>query len=299
MFSNSCRAALETSKSKLDRPLDDVIGEIEQKYVDFSLKIDEGAPAADVHRGQIATLAHYWTLLKSTSSCLWCLQRPPEHVLECAHTLCSACAIQFGLRRSCDGYAFDINKCLCLSSVRLLVNLKPPTAEPTVLTVDGGGIRVIVACRFLIALQSALGESHSLRDYFDCAFGTSSGAISVLDHFTRRSHVEQTAESFLSLADRVFPPKSAIASPCAWLRDTLCWWFADSRYDGYVLEETLKEIFGTDRRLFDITVPNVSDTKLGVTATTTTDASLCVFTNYNGDSCRRKDSGKQHHRVVL
>jgi hypothetical protein len=69
------------------------------------------------------------------------------------------------------------------------------------------------------------------------------------------------------------------------------WWFSDSRYDAKALEEILKEVFGTHRRLFDVSAPCVSGVKIAVTATTTDDAWLCVFSNYNGAGARRIDAG--------
>ena len=263
---------------------------MEQKYIDFSQEVENGASAKDVHCRQVAPLAHYWALLKSTLTCLWCILRAPEHVVECGHTLCDTDVTRFGARCSGDGYLYEINKCmLCLSGARLLVDLKPPTWEPIVLTIDGGGICGRVALRFLEAIQSALGSSHRLQDYFDFVLCTSSGALIGLDLCHRRSSVEQCVQRFSSLAHRVFPPRqSPTISPCAWLREALYWWFADSRYDGFALEDTLKEVFGTNRRLFDVKVPNISNVKLGITATTTTDASLCVFTNYNGNRHCRK-----------
>lgn len=68
-------------------------------------------------------------------------------------------------------------------------------------------------------------------------------------------------------------------------------WLADGRYDASTLEDILKEVYGTSRRLFDVTTPHVSGVKIAVTATTINDARLCIFSNYNGVGQRRPDTG--------
>jgi hypothetical protein len=66
---------------------------------------------------------------------------------------------------------------------------------------------------------------------------------------------------------------------------------ADGRYDAAVLEDILKEAYGTSRRLFDVSAPRFSGIRVAVTATTIDDARLCLFINYNGARQRREDTG--------
>jgi hypothetical protein len=65
----------------------------------------------------------------------------------------------------------------------------------------------------------------------------------------------------------------------------------DSRYDTDLLEEVLKQEFGTTQRLFDAVTNGKSGTKISITATTVSDSKLCLFTNYNGGDVR-KNAGK-------
>ena len=72
------------------------------------------------------------------------------------------------------------------------------------------------------------------------------------------------------------------------LRDYFRCWLSDGRYDAELLEASLKDVFGEDRRLFDVDKGGVSGQKIAVTATTLSDASSYIFSNYNG---RRRDRG--------
>jgi predicted patatin/cPLA2 family phospholipase len=73
-----------------------------------------------------------------------------------------------------------------------VVVLTPPTVDPNILAIDGGGIRGIVALILLKRLQSALGSD--VRDYFEYIAGTSVGAMWVSSSVSttltvlRRSH---------------------------------------------------------------------------------------------------------------
>lgn len=57
----------------------------------------------------------------------------------------------------------------------MIGKIKPPTAGPRILSIDGGGIRGVVILEFFRLLQELLGSAIPLRELFDQAFGTSSG----------------------------------------------------------------------------------------------------------------------------
>ena len=75
------------------------------------------------------------------------------------------------------------------------------------------------------------------------------------------------------------------------LRDLFRCWLSDGCYDVGALEHALKEVFGNTRRLFDTDPKGPSGQKVAVTATTLSDASTYIFSNYNGNS-REKGCGK-------
>jgi hypothetical protein len=64
------------------------------------------------------------------------------------------------------------------------------------------------------------------------------------------------------------------------LRALISWWISDSRYDSLVLEETMKDAFGNNRRLFDVATQGPSACKVGVTVSTIDTAETILATNY-------------------
>jgi hypothetical protein len=67
------------------------------------------------------------------------------------------------------------------------------------------------------------------------------------------------------------------------LRRFFASYLADGQYDAKFLEEALQKTLGNGP-LFDSVHLRPSGMKLAVTATTISDATLCLFTNYNGYS---------------
>lgn len=57
------------------------------------------------------------------------------------------------------------------------MTFKPPTAAGCILTIDGGGVRGVIALECLDIIQNALGPGCELQDLFDLAIGTSSGKL--------------------------------------------------------------------------------------------------------------------------
>jgi len=76
-----------------------------------------------------------------------------------------------------------------------------------------------------------------------------------------------------------------------YLRHLLKCWFSDGYYDVRRLEASLKDNFGLNQRMFDYRQTK-SDTKIAVTATTISDATPYIFSNYNGTGQRQRDCGK-------
>ena len=94
---------------------------------------------------------------------------------------------------------------------------------------------------------------------------------------------------FKKFARRIFPSKAGMkCSIWAFTRRFFASYLADGQYDAVVLEETLREAFRS-RPLFDSVKLRPSSMKIAVTATTISDASLCLFSNYNGVGSYSKD----------
>lgn len=77
-------------------------------------------------------------------------------------------------------------------------------------------------------------------------------------------------------------------SLCAVIRRIFAFYLEDGKYDATVLEETLKEALGPGS-IFASVKSRPSGMKFAVTATTISDATLCLITNYNGESNARND----------
>ncbi len=79
-------------------------------------------------------------------------------------------------------------------------------------------------------------------------------------------------------------------------------WVSDGVYDVKALEHALTEQFGSTSRMFDTPKSLVSGWRVAVTASSITDGSPYLFTNYNGEAPpRRKDNGISSffHKVVF
>ena len=123
---------------------------------------------------------YLWRGIRSNRTCLFCICRPPEHLLACGHSICDTCLKILGEEISEYEYYFNVSICpLCGDSVCLSGKVRPPTAGIRVLTIDGGGICGVIPLEFLQLLQRLLGPSIPIQDCFDMVVGTSSGKLSL------------------------------------------------------------------------------------------------------------------------
>ncbi|OBT64129.1 hypothetical protein VE03_06283 [Pseudogymnoascus sp. 23342-1-I1] len=133
-------------------------------------------------------------------------------------------------------------------------------------------------------MQDAFGLDYPIQDHFDLGIGTSSGAVGLAALFIMYWDTKTCVRFWHKFATRVFE-KIVLRSTIA-----KCWWylasyFADGLYDAVLLEEALQEKFEF-RRLFGPTESRPSGMKIAITATTISNATLCLFTNYNGSKCK-------------
>lgn len=140
-----------------------------------SVAVSNGEPTARIHMNNLQQMKSYWACLKSNNTCLTCLRRKPEYALSCGHSMCEICIQIFGDKRSVAECQFHLQACVLCAVGNITVTLKPPTAGIRLLTIDGGGIRGVVPLEFLGMLQKVIGVDCPLQDFFDLAFGTSSG----------------------------------------------------------------------------------------------------------------------------
>lgn len=116
--------------------------------------------------------------LYSTASCLVCLSRYPEHVMQCSHAICDTCVVIFGKLSQKAEYEFKVQRCpICFKFLDHTVCHLPPTKKPVVLALDGGGIRGIIQLGLLCSLENRVG---SMRGLVDLYVGTSVGQFYML-----------------------------------------------------------------------------------------------------------------------
>lgn len=257
---------------------------VEKHFVDLFKRIENGPEiSSQVHYHNIKRQNQFWTGVRSNSTCLTCLRRSPEHPLPCGHSICDTCAEIFGESKPHAEYDYAISQCVpCGKSVSLNVQLKPPTAAPRLLSIDGGGSRGIIPLENLEILQGLLGFDIPLHDMFDLSVGTSSGGLTVMAFSILLMEIWRSKELFKTVCKIIFS-----ANRKAFIKALI----SDSTYDSTALEDILKEHFGPDRRMFDTPPSQVSKGKVAVTASSIKDGTPFIFTNYNGMAPRRKDPG--------
>ena len=146
--------------------------------------------------------------------------------------------------------------------------------------------------RFLQEMQRIIGSRCCLGELFDLAVGTSSGKSSsavfsdahvlpggliVLGIFLKDWSIDHCVEAFETLSKQFFKKRKGI--PFRQLKDMLTSWLADGQYDAVELERTFEQAYGGDRMFGCI---SQGGTKVAVTATTISQATAYVFSNYNG-----------------
>lgn len=132
--------------------------------------------SVQVHISNLKSFPQQWAQFQSHGTCLFCIRRRPEHVVTCEHAICDTCVRRCGESVIGKEYHFEVNGCvLCITRGKLVARLKPPTAGARILSIDGGGSRGVVPLEFLGLLQEYLGSGLQLQDFFEQAFGTSSG----------------------------------------------------------------------------------------------------------------------------
>jgi hypothetical protein len=148
---------------------------VERQFATFFTYLTRQKGSSDI-RKEILEGSLHWSLVKSTTTCLFCLCRPPEHMLPCGHALCEICLCIFGTPVHGVEYHFELTRCiLCSAPSRLHVRILPPTKRPRILVLDGGGIRALIHLGFLHALQERRRRRDIVKDVFDLTVGTSGG----------------------------------------------------------------------------------------------------------------------------
>jgi hypothetical protein len=158
---------------------DMICADIETQTIMLFTQMEHGGESASSTRRQsLRRHSEYWTLLKTLQTCLVCLCRKPEHVMDCGHGICEICICIFGEPINGREYCFGHQKCvLCETKVCFQARLLPPTCGVRFLSIDGGGSRAVVPIKYIDALQEALDLPYPVQEQFDFGIGTSSGQL--------------------------------------------------------------------------------------------------------------------------
>ncbi|KAJ5340343.1 hypothetical protein N7541_009467 [Penicillium brevicompactum] len=231
--------------------------------------------------------------LRSTTTCLVCLCRPPEHMLPCKHATCDTCVVIFGNPSSLGEYHFEVAQCpICDERSNVTVRQLPPTKHPVILSLDGGGVRGLIQLGLLQALERRIGVP--IASLPDLCTGTSVGALSTINIILNQSSVTQCFNAFPDLARNIFRPSSNSPVPRSirWLASAFNL-ITDGLYDSDGLSQIFKAAVGPSRRMFDVATASPAGCRIAIVASRTSDGKACVLANYRRKSPRSANTAYQ------
>ena len=185
---------------KFSTPNRDIINQVESEFVNqFYFLVSAGKSTADHRQDQLLAMSHELGRVQSDRICLYCLVRSAQHSQACHHALCDQCAQTFGQAAADAEHQFTISMCLlCLSRAILVIDVLPPTMNPTILAIDGGGVRGGIPLEYLLLIQEYLGPQCRILDLIDLSVGSSSSGSSFNSPFLPRgSEVDHIILSFI------------------------------------------------------------------------------------------------------
>ncbi|CAG8272590.1 unnamed protein product [Penicillium salamii] len=263
LYLNSCTAVWN---SQQDFDSDSSCQGLLAQFCEAFFEMSQTKSSSSIRRGALLRYRDRWGELRSTTTCFFCMCRPPEHMLSCRHSICDTCVVLVGSPSGRGEYHTDIHNCpICEQQSQITIRRLPPTKHPVVFSMDGGGIRGIIQLGLLWALQRRLGTGVSVAHIPDLWAGT----------------------SFPGLARMIFEPPSkrmqnSILARCTnWLR-LLGGFMADSHYDSDNLDDILKKAVDPDRRIFDVPTAKSTGCRVVIITSRVSDGRACVWANYRG-----------------
>ncbi|KAI9763378.1 MAG: hypothetical protein M1840_000570 [Geoglossum simile] len=168
--------------------------------------------------------------------------------------------------------------------------LKPYTAGPRCLSIDGGNLQDILSLKIL---ESELKLPMPLREYFDIGIGSGLGALLVLQIFCKEQSIGDCLDRFratntFDIADKTLASRFSQDSASdnyqgnkyfpsrlySHWREALL----PGKHRSSTINSDLKAIFGKEETLFEC---SGNGKKIAIAATRSKDSSICVFSNYN------------------
>ncbi|KAL2801854.1 patatin-like phospholipase [Aspergillus granulosus] len=289
----------QRANSALGQRGDELVDLVEREFVrGFHQVSTSTKTSVELQRETLMSLSHELGKIQSHTICLYCLVRCAQHCQRCHHSICDHCAQVFGSPASNVEYQFTLSMCLlCLSRDKLVVDVLPPTMTPTILAIDGGGVRGVIPLEYLILIQESLGRDCKLCDLVDLSVGPSSGGLIALglsgmewdvstcsqmfDRLARRIFEERIQSSLSRVLRFLFGQYSLLGAIFQWLS----WFCQDGCYDTRIFDASLREAFREERRIFGVvgvSSHSKSRSKFGVIATNIAkETRSFVFGNFN------------------
>ncbi|PYH75612.1 FabD/lysophospholipase-like protein [Aspergillus uvarum CBS 121591] len=278
LYANDCRTACQTWPPS---PANAFRQAVEREFAVLFAALQQAPGSAKLRASVLRQAASTWCTVKPSDFCLFCLRQPPVHVLPCGHTICDTCANIFGNPNAGAEYRVELVGCrLCQAPFSFVIRFLPPTKRPTLLVLDGGGVRGVVTLGYLAALEDKLGDKQGLREIFDLTVGTSAGAVIAAEMMIRGTRAKDAQLKFKALARQIFRARRQWHTFFGQWWEFVTTWLADSRHDSRVLEDTLRDAFGSNQMLFDTAAPMSSGTRVALTASREADGALCLLGNY-------------------
>jgi hypothetical protein len=153
--------------------------DIETQTIVLFTQIEHGGESvSSIRRQSLRRYTEYWMLLKTLQTCLVCLYRKPEHIIDCGYRICEICICIFGEPTNSREYCFGYQRyALCKMKVCFQARLLPPIYSVCFLSIDGGSSRAVVPIKYIDAFQEALDLPYPVQEQFDFGIGTSSGQL--------------------------------------------------------------------------------------------------------------------------
>ncbi|KAG0645016.1 Intracellular membrane-associated calcium-independent phospholipase A2 gamma [Hyphodiscus hymeniophilus] len=300
-YHHACLLGVHGFAESFQLSSDLICNDIEANIISLFSRMKSGGQTAAILRQQsLERNSQHWQLLKSNVDCLICLQRKPEHFMECGHGICDMCVSNPIFSKPTKGreYYYDITTCpQCRTRVHFQARTLPPTCRVRFVAFDGGGSRGVVPLVFMAELDEALDLPYPIQEHIDFSIGTSSGGIATIGLFGKYWTPKKCLSFFRKFARRIFPRSGMRHSVWAIIKRVFAFYLEDGKYDATVLEDALKEALGPGS-IFSSVGLRPSGVKFAVTATTISDATLCLITNYNGESDVNKDLRYKHLRAT-
>ncbi|CAG8017029.1 unnamed protein product [Penicillium salamii] len=269
------------------------IAGVSSRFAQHFVQLSSVRTSAAIRKETLHRLYRRWGGLRSTTTCLVCLCRPPEHMLPCKHAICDTCVVIFGNPSSLGEYHFEVAQCpICEERSNVTVRQLPPTKHPVILSLDGGGVRGLIQLGLLRALERRIGVP--IASLPDLCTGTSVGALSAIDIILNQSSVTQCFNAFPDLARNIFRRSSNSPVPrcIQWLASAFNL-TRDGLYGSDRLSQIFKAAVGPSRRMFDVATASPAGCRIAIVASRTSDGKACVLANYRGTSPRTINTAYQ------